>query len=765
MKKRIKFLTGSFIRLITPGLFPTFLTAGLSMVTALLLSTSLVSAAGTESSSSPFQVGDRVQTFSQTPVFLTPPYSGRFAGNQPAGMPGSILEGPVRAGEAWWWKVHFENGSDGWIAERQILNLNGQQAASLQSETVESDNHNPPGSFAELSPANGSTVNSSRITLRGTVTSDVYAPALVSFTVGGTNVPLNSDGEFILPLNLHQGTNSFILRASTPNSRQHPNQISSYLDGSAIYGSDATRAAALRLFQGGKLKTSAGDLPPLNTLGLPNANDAHLVPDDQLFLCGDVRANENVELSAIHTLFVREHNQLASAIAASSHGLNDEQIFQRARRIVVAELQVITYNEFLPALLGPNALRPYNGYDPTVNSGIATEFSTAAYRIGHTLINDDVEFLDNDANPVRPEIELAEAFFNPNPLKEVGPAPLLKYLATDNAQEVDTQLVGGLRNFLFGPPGAGGFDLASLNLQRGRDHGLADYNSARAAYGLTRLTSFAQITSNLALQAQLASLYGNVNSMDLWVGGLAEDHVTGASVGPTFRRIIADQFERIRDGDRFWYARTFSGSQLHALDQTRLSDVIRRNTAITKIQDNAFFFDPASLPNLVPRAGFLPPALFDMRGSQSQFVTASLDGRGNNTSHPTWGSAGADLMRYAPAAYGDSLNTPAGANRPSGRLISNVVCDEPVDIHNARILSDWIYGWGQFVDHDLDLTTSGSVAFDVQVPLGDPYFDPANTGTAVIYFNRSIYDASTGTSTPNVQQQIYTVIYQPRGGH
>ncbi len=200
---------------------------------------------------------------------------------------------------------------------------------------------------------------------------------------------------------------------------------------------------------------------------MPNANDAHRFPDNELFLCGDVRANENVELTAIQTLFVREHNQIAAAIAANSHGLNDEQIFQRARRIVVGELQVITYKEFLPALLGSNPLRPYTGYDPQVNPGISTEFSTAAYRIGHTLINDDVEFLDNDANPVRDEMELADAFFNPEPMHEVGPAPVLKYLATDNAQEVDTMLVGGLRNFLFGPPGSGGFDLASLNLQRG----------------------------------------------------------------------------------------------------------------------------------------------------------------------------------------------------------------------------------------------------------------------------------------------------------
>ena len=513
----------------------------------------------------------------------------------------------------------------------------------------------------------------------------------------------------------------------------------------------------MRTHQGGRLKTSAGDLPPLNTDGFPNANDAHLFPDNELFLAGDVRANENVELSAIHTLFVREHNQIAAAIAGACHN-NDEQIFQTARRIVAAELQVITYNEFLPALLGPNALRSYSGYNPDVNPGIATEFSTAAFRIGHTLINDDVEFLDNDANPIRDPLDLDETFFNPAPLKETGPAPLLKYLATDNAQEVDTQLVPGLRNFLFGPPGAGGFDLASLNIQRGRDHGLPDYNATRAAYGLPLVTSFAQITSNPDLQAKLATLYGDVNQIDLWIGGLSEDHIAGSSMGPTFQKIIADQFERIRDGDRNWYTRMFSGSQLQAIAQTRLSDILRRNTTINKIQDNVFYYDESMLPGLQVKAGFLPPALIN---GSTRFTPASLDGTGNNLTHPAWGTAGFDLMRFGPAAYDDSIASPAGAARSGARLISNTVCDQPADAHNARSLSDWIYGWGQFIDHDLDLTQTADTAFDIPVPAGDPYFDPDNTGTAFIYFSRSIYDAATGTATPNIQRQTYVINYQP----
>src|SRR5207249_164959 len=128
-----------------------------------------------------------------------------------------------------------------------------------------------------------------------------------------------------------------------------------------------------------------------------------------------------------------------------------------------AELQVVTYKEFLPALLGNNALHPYRGYRPHVNPGIANEFSAAAFRIGHTMINNEAEFRDNDGQEVRDPIDLANEFFNPTSILEVGIDPLIKYLATDNAQEIDLKVVDGLRNSLFGPPGAGGFDLPSRN--------------------------------------------------------------------------------------------------------------------------------------------------------------------------------------------------------------------------------------------------------------------------------------------------------------
>ncbi len=234
------------------------------------------------------------------------------------------------------------------------------------------------------------------------------------------------------------------------------------------------------------------------------------------------------------------------------------------------------------------ALTQYRGYNPSVDPSIANEFSTAAFRL-HTLINDDVEFFGNDGRPVRDEVPLSEAFFNPDLLKQTGVDNILKYAASTQAQEDDNQIVDSLRNFLFGQPGQGGLDLASLNIQRGRDHGLADYNAVRKAYGLMPVTSFSQISSDPDVRQTLQSLYGSVDNIDLWVGVLSEDHVPGASVGQLAKTIIADQFQRLRDGDRFWYQRQFSGRTLADLEQTTLADVIERNTTIKNLQDNVFY--------------------------------------------------------------------------------------------------------------------------------------------------------------------------------
>lgn len=381
-------------------------------------------------------------------------------------------------------------------------------------------------------------------------------------------------GTQVIPLNRSNYDTS--TGVSKANPRQQINSITSYLDGSMVYGSDAATAASLRTFTGGKLKTSDNNLLPIDSTGA--------------FIAGDVRANENPELTSLQTLFMREHNRLATQIAATTPGLTDEQIYQQARRLVIGEIENITFNEFLPTLLGQNAVSAYKGYNPNVNPSISNEFATAAFRFGHSMLGDDIEFLDNNGNEISDAVELKDSFNNSSIIQQNNIDPLLKYLASDRAEEIDLKVVDSLRNFLFGEPGQGGMDLASLNIQRGRDHGLADYNSTRAAYGLPKVNSFADINPDPIVQQQLKMLYGNVNNIDLWVGGLAEKHTAGGSLGITFTTIIANQFSRIRDGDRYWYQNDLKGADLQMVSRTKLSDVIKRNTTLTNIQSNAFIY-------------------------------------------------------------------------------------------------------------------------------------------------------------------------------
>ena len=379
-----------------------------------------------------------------------------------------------------------------------------------------------------------------------------------------------------------------------PNWREQINSVTSYIDASNVYGSDEVRAAALRTFVDGKLELDADGLLPLNTDGLDNDDPLRL--GDKLYLAGDIRANEQVALTALHTVFVREHNRLADAIHSENPGMSDEQIYQLARRIVGAEMQIITYREFLPALLGSTA--PNSGdyqYDPELDASITNSFAAAIFRFGHSMQSSELQLVDGQGDS-QGTVSLAQAFFNPDFL---GDNPhnvdfVLNGLSHQVAQENDLLLVDEIRNFLFGPPGAGGMDLAALDIQRGRDHGLPDYNSLREFYGLQRVSSFSDISDDPQTQQRLQEAYGDVDSIDAFIGALAEDHLDGASVGELVQAVVANQFARLRDGDRFF----FEGDRLLQsqlvrrvidLDQVTLGRIIQRNTGLTSMQENVFY--------------------------------------------------------------------------------------------------------------------------------------------------------------------------------
>ncbi len=379
------------------------------------------------------------------------------------------------------------------------------------------------------------------------------------------------------------------------NVRQQENEITSWIDGSMIYGSDDERASALREGSNSPfLATSPGDFLPFNTGELTNANGP--VPDpSSLFLAGDIRANEQVGLTAMHTLFVREHNRIARQLQQENPEASAEALFQSARRLVVAQIQIITFNEHLPALVGSNAIPPYRGYDPSVNPTIYNEFSAAAYRLGHSMVNDQILRIGADGQSIEAgPLTLAQAFFSAPQILQSDTAfeSVLRGLAAQEHQAIDVKVIHTLRNLLFGAPGSGGLDLTALNIQRGRDHGLPSYNDMRATMGLLPVSSFEEITDDIDLQQSLRDAYGDVSKVDLWIGGLAETPLSdqGSQLGELFQAIIVKQFTDLRDGDRFWYENYLSENELDRVRDVTLARIIRNNTAIgNELPDNVFY--------------------------------------------------------------------------------------------------------------------------------------------------------------------------------
>jgi hypothetical protein len=407
---------------------------------------------------------------------------------------------------------------------------------------------------------------------------------------------------FTVPISFSRSTIFPGSGITTP--RQQINLNTSWIDGSVVYGSDSVRASWLRTKLNGKLKISSGNNLPWNTVngestGALDASAPSMANDGnhtiKTIVTGDVRGAEHPGITGLHLIFVREHNRICDRLR--TQGLtNDEEIYQKARKEIGALIQAITYQEFLPAM--GITLNNYSRYNGAVQPDILNSFATAGYRIGHTQVADLLAMRDNNCAVVGGGgVELIDAFFNVGLIEEFGLESFLKGFATHKQYETDTKINSILRNFLFGSPTAPvrfGLDLAALNIQRGRDHGLPDYNDIRKFYTGTPARTFADITKNTTLAAALQTQYGTIDNIDLWIGILAEDMLPGKSVGKTMHALLKAQFEKLRDGDYYFYK---SDPNLPAaiktqVSNTRLSDVIKRNTTLTNLQSNVFITNP-----------------------------------------------------------------------------------------------------------------------------------------------------------------------------
>jgi peroxidase len=362
------------------------------------------------------------------------------------------------------------------------------------------------------------------------------------------------------------------------------NTVAGFLDLSQLYGSTAEIAASLRNADG-TLKTS-------------NDGKALQIVDER-FITGDPRVNENPELAAVTILFMREHNFWVGELKNQNPGWDGDQLYHMAKEIITAEYQNIIYREYLPVLVGP-AVGSYRGYDPSVNAQVTQEFSTVAFRVGHSQISETQSGIDNRGNLVYTQ-SLAQAFFNTaEETLRNGVDGLMRNVTAEFSQATDVYTVPVLRNLLFAPLPGGNVDqvdLIAIDIQRERDVGVASLAQMRKALGLPAYRSFADLTADLRLQGYFRELYGTVDKVDLFMGGMAERHASRAVVGPTFQAIIANQFRALRDGDRFfWRNQNFDRATVDTIASTKLSHVIKRNTDTISLAETAFIAGETGIP-------------------------------------------------------------------------------------------------------------------------------------------------------------------------
>ncbi|XP_032355949.1 thyroid peroxidase [Etheostoma spectabile] len=395
--------------------------------------------------------------------------------------------------------------------------------------------------------------------------------------------------------------------------QQQINAITSFIDASLVYGDTPRRAGFLRDLSSLNGKLAVNDqfrdpkgrpyLPFVASLPSACNQNPHGERVD-CFNAGDTRCNEDLPLIVLHTVWLREHNRIAEALKNINGHWNTETIYQETRKIIGALHQIITMRDYVPKIIGKEAFEhyigPYGGYDPTTDPSAANVFATAAFRFGHATISPILSRLNESFQEHErfPHLRLDDTFFSPwRIVKEGGIEPTLRGSIGTAASAVSANMLmtEELTDRLLLLNVSQHMDLASLNLQRGRDHALPGYNHWRSFCGLKRiktLDDFKEVVRNNRVAEKIAQTYKHLDNIDVWLGGLVEDMLPGSRTGPLFACLIGKQMKALRDGDRFWWEADgiFSQQQKAELIKGSLSRIICDNSDIREVPPDSFKF-------------------------------------------------------------------------------------------------------------------------------------------------------------------------------
>ena len=339
------------------------------------------------------------------------------------------------------------------------------------------------------------------------------------------------------------------------------------------------------------MKVRSGDLLPLS-------ND-QCETQGGCSLSGDTRADENIALYSMHTVWIREHNRVAKHLKKRHPGWNEEKLYQETRKIVTAELQNIAFNEWIPHIVN---IGSYTGYNPWLDASIINAFAAAAFRFGHSLVPNEWIQLNTNFDRAYQSVSLQESFNNINSINDRGIEPTILGLVGNHSNKIDTNFAFGIARRLFVRAGDNThMDLTAFNIQRGRDHGLKTYGAWRSFCNLPRINTFQQLAQHMPAEIawKFKKIYKRPNDIDLFAAGIAEHPMRSFQTGPTFRCLFWHQFLRSRDGDRYYFENpgVFNDRQRRELRKASMSKILCDNLkGVVSITRNAFLQSTAKRP-------------------------------------------------------------------------------------------------------------------------------------------------------------------------
>ncbi|XP_044742236.1 peroxidase-like isoform X2 [Chrysoperla carnea] len=376
------------------------------------------------------------------------------------------------------------------------------------------------------------------------------------------------------------------------------NEATHFLDGSHIYGNNEQKAKTLRRFQNGLLKTSSYSTNEYLQLSNNSEIDCQQSKNGICFTSGDSRVNYHPQLTIMYTIWTREHNRIAKELKRLNPTWNDEQLYQEARRIVIAEIQHITYNEWLPLLMGPNYEFDSNKYNPNIDPSITNSFATAVLRFLNSMVDGNIQLSDESRNVIQ-TLKLSDYFNRPQIIVEDGYFDsIIRGFTSNKSPKSDLYFTQELTTKLF-KGSYYGYDILALDIQRSRDHGLPSYNHYREACGLKRAQTFEQLKDVIHTNVvkSLQTVYQSPDDIDLLIGLLAETtNITnkGKLLGPTGLCLLQEQLKRTQIGDRYFYTnqgqpKPFSREQLKEIEKVTLARVLCDDSdKIEEMQPNVF---------------------------------------------------------------------------------------------------------------------------------------------------------------------------------